>query len=244
MRTTALLVEILIIGFEVCLCLLVVLAILPNKAWICALLSLSKDNAFIAAGALAAMAYLLGIVADKTAKWIVESSRLCYLFQFKPRPTLEQQEESLPCRASQERGKLHESMAPLLQRLLQPYAVKPPENVLLDETRGKYSRVVLKANEPVPDLLYARSKVRILRASIFVLPVISLLGTIAAVDSTLPPNNQPERWLAAVLIAAVGLVLTLALARYINWLYCYNLSLFRQNLDHFHARILETRPER
>lgn len=239
MSTTALLVEILIIGFEVILWMLLIVNLLAPESvgrW----LDRSGNNALVEAGALAAAAYVLGIVADKTAKWIVETSSQADLFTFKPEtPEAHNgnQEES----ATASKADLRKSdSASLLERLLRPRApALEPE--VVGQTLEAYAAVVTQKGEPMSDLLYGRSKVRILRASIFNVPII-VLGLAGAAMITELQDLQLYSLLLAAAIGLAGLVLALLLARYFNWLYCYNLWLYRVRLTYFYDSLQPPAP--
>lgn len=244
MSTTALLVEILIIGFEVTLWLILGLALLPGPRWILPLLGLDNRNAFLAAGALAAAAYVLGIVADKTAKWIVEESSLCCCFRFRSKNPAEQ-------KVSPEKCASLGWMAAFLERLLRPYEAVTEDGGPKTDALEKYAQVVMKVGEPMSDLLYARSKVRILRASIFIVPLIILFAAANCMLALLrlPDESAPvlgtwtlPGWTGIVAVAVLGPAVALLLARYFNWLYCYNLQLYRDRLDDFCRRTRRCRP--
>jgi hypothetical protein len=229
--TTALLVEILIIGFEVGLWMLLFINLLDPKLIHC-WLDQSGGNALVEAGALLAGAYVLGIMADKTAKWVVEESRLAYLFLFDP--------VLIPEGSPEKRWPGNEAVRTVLERLWRPdaRAVQSKRPTAADRPSSyleQYAAVVKGSQDFMSDLLYGRSKVRILRASIFILPLIALTATIAWVRSYLGFEGA-QIWLA-VLGGAGGLFLSVVAARYLIRLYCYNRWLYRYRLDYFSGAV-------
>lgn len=168
MSTTALLVEILIIVFEVTLWLLMI-ANQVDAGLLDRWFRAASGNVLLQARALVAVAYVLGIMADKTAKWVVEESSVAYLFHFDP--------------------------------------------VLVG-----YTAVVSASKDFMSDLLYSRSKVRILRASIFTLPLIIVTAGLGWIH-TYPDTLDTGFWPAVLAGVAVPLLAAVA-ARYLIWLYC------------------------
>jgi hypothetical protein len=227
MSTTALLVEILIIGFEVVLWLLLLASLLQLDliSWP----SSTSNNALVQAGALAGATYVLGIIADKTAKWVVEESSLAYLFHFHP-PLLGADEPD------EKKWPANPRVRGYLERLLRPDArtvggKRPAATARPSPYLQQYAAVVAKSGDFMSDLFYGRSKVRILRASIFLLPLIVFTATAVWAAGTWR-GQETYLWRALVAIAG-GLLLAPLVARYAIWLYCYNRWLYRYRLDYF-----------
>ena len=221
MSTTALFVELVVIGFEVLLCLLLLsfmfvgLPDLPHW-WLDTL----KAYALLVTGGLFALVYILGIVMDKSAKWVVEDSSLAPLFTFKPDQPSAKQEQIASRRFA------------YLNRWLRPdkpkSANKDHEDRLANLRRFAY--LIAHNGEPMSDLLYVRSKIRILRASLFNIPLCILVAS--ALISIRLIEKQQVAWVALTIV--VGVFLAAVLLRFINWVYCYNQWHYGQRLEFFY----------
>lgn len=194
MNTTSLFVELLIIGFEVVVWLALLLGtITGSMAWIRDLLKVFKDFAALLTALVFALAYFLGILVDKIAKWLVEDSGL---------------------------GKR-------LQKAI-ARSIPKPRHVHKD-----YARVMVREGEPMSDLIYARSKVRILRASIINVPLMALFSGLLAWSK---PGS--DTWRPLLVAMGIGALLT-GLTFFV---YVYNLRLFLRRLQLF-SKEVSRKPE-
>ncbi|NIS83509.1 MAG: hypothetical protein GTO14_25675 [Anaerolineales bacterium] len=185
MNTTSLFVELLIIGFEVVVWLVLFLgAATGSLTWIACLFKTFKNFEVLLTALVFALAYFLGILVDKIAKWLMEES-----------PPGKRLQKYIDRSISQPR----------------PF-------------QKMYADVMVQEGEPMSDLIYARSKVRILRASILNLPLIALF-----VGLFMEQISQPETWWQLWVIAGIGALLT-GLTFFV---YLYNQRLYRGRLRLF-----------
>lgn len=188
MATTSLFIELLIIGFEVLFGLVLLFSwVTGSTYWLTTLAGGFKDYSLLGTALVFAIAYLLGIIFDKSAKWLIE--------------------ESLPGKRLQE--------------------VINQEKLGFDDFQRMYAKVVVQKGEPMSDLLYARSKVRILRASIISVPLITISGILFLLRT---PSHR--LWWLPVIIGGFSTVLA-------RWGYIYNHRLYRHRLELFFAQLPE-----
>jgi sterol desaturase/sphingolipid hydroxylase (fatty acid hydroxylase superfamily) len=97
-----------------------------------------------------------------------------------------------------------------------------------DKTHEKYAYIMIRKGQPMTDLLYARSKVRILGASIINIPMI----TLAAMFCMWTYFKILVRWMNISLMVTFlnGVVLTFLF----SWLYVYNEVLHQNRLERFY----------
>jgi len=193
MSTTTLFVELLIIGFQACLWLFLV---------VCSAIGLNSIN-FIAGkfssystlttALVFALAYVLGIFFDKLAKWLIEESWFGR--------SLDSVKNRIACHH---------------------------RNTRRDKNPEKYAYIMVRKGQPMTDLLYARSKVRILRASIINIPLITLAAMLCMGTYLKIPPNWIKLSLAVTFVD--GIVLTLLF----TWLYAYNEVLHQERLQLFY----------
>jgi hypothetical protein len=218
MSTTALFVELIVIGFETALWLLfLALIFIPLPAIRTPCSETLGDFALLLTALLLSCVYTLGIIVDKAAKWTVEHSPLAGLFAFRQGSTTSPGGERYP----------------VLIRWLQP---GPPHVPRASESLRQYAFVIARNGEPMSDLLYGRSKVRILRASIFNVPMM-ILAAAGLGAFRLTAEGAPA---ARGLVILTGVIMALLSLRFINWTYCYNRLLYNRRLSlFFHAQAAE-----
>ncbi len=196
MSTTTLFIELLIIGLGVCVWLVLLVSSLIGVNWLDRLINSGiKEYAGLVTAFVFAIAYMMGIVVDKFAKWIIEESGLC---------------------------KWLRNWEDQLNRIWQKKNATNGNKFL-----KKYADIIVDKGDPMSDLLYGRSKVRILRASIINMPFITISGIIF-----LFVNSKGQLWW---LIAIVGSAFTLL----IIYLYFYNDWLYQRRLQSFHNALKE-----
>jgi hypothetical protein len=193
MSTTTLFVELLIIGFQACLWLFLVVYSTIGVNAINFLDGKFSKYPTLTTALVFALAYVLGIFFDKMAKWLIEES--------------------------------------WFGRGLQSYKARIASHhrtTRCDKNREKYAYIMVRKGQPMTDLLYARSKVRILRASIINIPMI----TLAAMLCMYAYLKIPPKWISISLIVTFldGMILTILF----SWLYVYNEVLHRERLELFY----------
>ena len=199
MSTTTLFVELIIIGLEVCLWLILgVNLIVGNSGWFANLTSKFGNNAVLATIIVLATAYLFGIVIDKIAHFLIGYERLDQLLQPK----------------HYKDGSHLESLANWLRAWLEAKKIERK-----DHPRMIHARSLIRSGEMGGDILYARSKIRILRASVFNVPLITLL----AAGQLCCHNRQ------YLLVLAIGVVLT----GLVIFAYLYTQRLYNRRLRRF-----------
>ncbi|WP_455389562.1 hypothetical protein [Petrachloros mirabilis] len=153
------------------------------------------------------LAYLLGIIVDKFAKWVMEN--LCgWLIGQCPVKALRERWSGLL-------GKLRGILS-WNQDKKKPDAYLP-----------KYAYVVISEGDPMSDLLFVRSKVRILRASAIILPLITVTAW-----PFLKNHYRCELELRVLLIALGILISVLAI-----WGYRYISGLYDNRLEQFYIAL-------
>jgi len=190
MQTTTLYVELLIIGFEVYIWLGLFLASFVQMDRMALLLKKFESYSFLATLTALGLAYLLGIVFDKIAHFLVGAQRRS------------------------------------LRRLFYGAISSAVATEDDDDYRQIYARIMARDGQASSVMLYARSKVRILRAS--VLNVILITAATAVFLSTLE-----SRWWLAL---PVGLIIWLI----ILGTYVYTQRLYRSRLERFNRYLDET----
>lgn len=188
MSTTTLFVELLIIGLEVCVWLVMLVSlILGDSIWLTALAGRFKGYPVPATIFVLAGAYLFGIVLDKVAHFLIGYERLTELLKSKRFERLKQWLEA---------EKLEKE----------------------DHPRMIHAKLMVESEEMGGDLLYARSKIRILRASALNVPLIT-------VTAALLLRGHPAQWL---LISIAGLMFSgLVMVSYLYTQRLYNRRLRR-----------------
>lgn len=195
MSTTTLFVELLIIGLEVCLWLVMLVSlILRDASWLIVLIGRFKGYPVPATIFVLAGAYLLGIVLDKVAHFFIGYERLTELLE--------------PER---------------FERLRTWLEAKPLEDD--DHPRMLHARLMVKTGEMGGDLLYARSKIRILRASVLNVPLITITAALLL-------RSHLDQWL---LVSILGLIFS----GLIIGTYLYTQRLYNRRLRRF-KRFLES----
>lgn len=200
MSTTTLFVELLIIGFQACVWLFLVVNSTVGVNSINLMATKFNKNPALATALVFALAYVLGIFFDKLAKWLIEESRLRRYPKSLKKQITEADENSSPPSQPQE----------------------------------QYAYIMVRKGQPMADLSYARSKVRILRASIVNIPLITL-AAILYMGTYLTIAAEWKLFSLGVM-ALDGFVLTVLFA----WLYAYNEVLHQKRLKLFHK---ETKAE-
>lgn len=196
MSTTALLVELLVIGFEVWIWLLLLIAtIMDNPGQLINFGHQIQSAGLLIVVFLLSVAYIFGIIVDKTMKYFIENSSLARFFQVRSFDS--QVEDSDLYRVA----------------MLQQYAY-----------------VVVRDGDVMSDLLYGRSKVRILRASIPLFPLISLTVVLLLARHT--PLGQ-SGWPLGLLLG-IGLIVSLLVLYITTWLFRYNSWLYQYRLKFFY----------
>ncbi len=204
MSTTTLFVELLIIGFQACVWLFLVVSSAIGVNSINFMATKFDKYQALATALVFALAYVLGIFFDKLAKWLVEESWIgCCLKSLKHR---------IATRNRNERCDKYQR----------------------DKYQEKYAYVMVRKGQPMADLSYARSKVRILRASIINIPLITF-AAILYMGTYLTIAAEWKLFSLGVM-ALDGFVLTVLFA----WLYAYNEVLHQKRLKLFHK---ETKAE-
>jgi hypothetical protein len=189
METTSLYVELLIIGFEVCAWLGLLLAKFSSAGRLSSLPQGVGNFALLATLLLFGVAYLLGIVFDKIAHFFFGAQRH-YL------------ESVLKGDVSDQVAKEEET-----------------------DHRQIYARLMVKEGRAASEVLYGRSKVRILRASVINVPLIAVAAAVF-----LDQLEAPGWWLSLL----VGLVFwAIILSTYVHTqrLYWARLQRFKRYLD-------------
>ena len=118
-----------------------------------------------------------------------------------------------------------------IERRLKPYKdrlAKRHSNTRGDKIPEKYAYIMVRKGQPMTDLLYARSKVRILRASIINIPMI----TLAAMFCMYTYLTIPPKWIQISL--AVTFVDGIVITFLFTWLYAYNEVLHQERLELFY----------
>ena len=187
-ETTTLYIELLIIGFEVSVWLLLFVLALTGAGWLKELLtSLAGGGAGLLVLALAlALAYLLGIVCDKIARFFLGAQ-----------------------------------CGPLKHWL---EGIKPKRDD--EDSPWIYARVMIREKRAVSDILYANSKVRILRSSVINVLLIAIAGATYLF-------SQGDGWWWLALVAGLDLWLLSCFA------YVYTLKIYRLRLLRFNTYLLE-----
>jgi hypothetical protein len=193
MSTTTLFVEILIIGFQACVWLFLVISSTVGVNSINFIDAKFSKYPAITTALVFALAYVLGIFFDKLAKWLLEESLVG--------GRLQSLKGSIEDRNKNDRRKEHQI---------------------------KYAYIMVRKGQPMTDLLYARSKVRILRASIINIPII----TAAAILYMSTLSKIPAKWIPISLVVTFldGIAVTLLF----TWLYAYNEVLHQERLQLFY----------
>jgi hypothetical protein len=122
-----------------------------------------------------------------------------------------------------EESRLGRSLQSLKDRM-----ANPNKNALRDLYQEKYAYIMVRKGQPMSDLLYARSKVRILRASIINIPLVTLAAMLCMHTYLKIPSKLIYASLAVTFVD--GFVLTLLFA----WLYAYNEVLHQKRLQLFY----------
>jgi hypothetical protein len=192
MSTTTLYIELLIIGFEVCIWLgLLISLVLKDScfAWLAELTGVFKDQSVLLLAAAFGVAYFFGIAVDKVARFCFGYDKLLALFQ-----------------------------CAKLERLRIWLEAKDIE----DETHPSmiYAQIMVNTSGVTGELLYGRSKVRILRASVLNVPLIAITAALF-----LRSSEMAKWWLALI----VGLILTAIVAA----IYLYTIHLYNRRLERF-----------
>lgn len=190
MSTTTLFVELLIIGLEVCLWLVMLVSlILGDASWLGELVNQFKGHPVPATISLLAGAYLFGIVFDKVAHFLIGYERLTEL--------------------------LEPERFEWLRTWLEAKKIETK-----DHPRMIHAKLMAKTGEMGGDLLYARSKIRILRASVINIPLITITAALLLRD-------HPAQW---PVVAILGLIFSgLIMATYL-----YTQRLYNRRLRRFH----------
>jgi hypothetical protein len=186
-ETTTLYIELLIIGFEASLWLLLLAFSIPGADKLSgSLKDLPLGSGLLVVGFALASAYLLGIVFDKVAHRLLGANR------------------------------------ELLRRRLDDITEERDDA----DSRWIYARFMVHEKRAVPDILYARSKVRILRASVLNVPLIAIAGALF-----LGRQRIQLWWL--VLVVGMGLWILVCFA------YVYTQGLYRRRLLRFNAYLAD-----
>ena len=194
MSTTTLFVELLIIGFQACVWLFLVVCSTIGVNSINFIADKFSEYPTLTTPLVFALAYVLGIFFDKLAKWLLEESW------------------NGGCLKS-------------LKRRIGTCN----RNERRDEYQEKYAYVMVRKGQPMTDLAYARSKVRILRASIINIPLITL-AVMLYMYSYL--KNIPDKWILISL--GVTFLDGIAVTLLFIWLYAYNEVLHQERLQLFY----------
>jgi hypothetical protein len=211
MTTTSLYVELLVIGLQVLAWLVLLLVRVFHlgdeeltQAW-----GQLKDLGLVLVAGAFALAYMLGIIADKLCK---------LLFQVIP---------------------VYEACCKAATRIkctsLYKSLYKSKEHDAMDETSigMAYAYVSAHSDQPDAELLYARSKVRILRASILNVPLILLLAFLLLSERTYV-DRLSQVIMGAVVLLATALV---AIA------YSFNEHLYRERVQQVKAALRKMKRE-
>lgn len=202
MSTTTLFVELLIIGLEVCLWLILgITVIVDDSSWISHVNGKFSGNAVISTIVVFAVAYLFGIVIDKIAHFLIGYERLLWLL----RPEYF------------ESGSLGQRYA---QRLSGWLAADDIED--RDHPRMLHAQLMTQSGELGGDILYARSKIRILRASVINVPLIALFAAFAGWELC-------DSYGLFVLVLTIGPIFT----GFIIFTYLYTQRLYNRRLRRF-----------
>lgn len=191
MQTTTLYVELLIIGFEVAIWLGLIIASVTGVGRLSALLKQFEGYAFLVTLVAFGLAYLLGIIFDKIAHFLVGAQR-SYL-----------------------RRLLHGTISG---------AVAEEDD---EDYRQIYAHIMARDRAASSTMLYARSKVRILRASVLNVIFITLATAVFL-------SSQGSPWWPTI---PVGLIIWLI----ILGTYIYTQRLYRSRLERF-AKYLDEVP--
>jgi hypothetical protein len=186
-------VELLIIGFQVCVWLFLIVSSTIGVNSIDFMADKFAKYPALATPLVFALAYVLGIFSDKLAKWLTEVSCLEFCL-----------------------------------RSLKKRFTEADENGSSDLSQKRYAYIMVRKGQPMADLSYARSKVRILRASMVNIPLI----TIAAILYMGTHLTIATEWkIVSLGVAALdGLILTVLFA----WAYAYNEFLHQKRLQLFY----------
>jgi hypothetical protein len=142
METTTFYVELLIIGFEVCTWLVLLLASCLGTCWLVALPTSLKDYALLVTLLAFGLAYFLGIIFDKVAHFLVGTHR-------------------------------H-----YIHALTSKAADMSFDREKDGDVHQLYARIVIAEKQTTSQVLYGRSKVRILRASVLNVPLIAIAAAL------------------------------------------------------------------
>ena len=115
-----------------------------------------------------------------------------------------------------------------LKKFYKDRLAKRHSNTRGDKIPEKFAYIMVRKGQPMTDLLYARSKVRILRASIINIPMI----TLAAMLCMYTYLKIQSKWIQISLAVTFvdGIVITLLF----TWLYAYNEVLHQERLELFY----------
>lgn len=182
MSTTSLFIELLIIGLEVSIWLILFVASITGTTWLLNFAKRYAPYAALVTGVAIGVAYLLGIIVDKFAHYLVGEDRIDRFIK------------DANVETGSERTRRY---------------------------RQIYARIIVEKGQPASDVLYGRSKVRILRSSVLNIPLITITG----VCFLIAHYEGLYWWVVAVL----GTFFTaLAVKGYLDTLYLY-----RRRLEHF-----------
>ena len=193
MSTTTLFVELLIIGFQACIWLFLVVSSTIGVNSINFIAGKFSKYPALTTALVFALAYVLGIFFDKLAKWLMEESPI---------------------------GRYPQS--------LKDQIAKRNNNKHRHKYQKEYAYIMVRKGQPMTDLLYAGSKVRILRASIINIPMI----TLAAMLCMYTYLKIPAQWIHISL--AVTFLDGVAVTLLFTWLYAYNEVLHQERLELFY----------
>ncbi|MGD8791064.1 MAG: hypothetical protein PVF47_00820 [Anaerolineae bacterium] len=194
MATTTFYVELLIIGFEVCTWLVLLLASRLGIRWLVALPTNLKDYALLVTLLTFGLAYLLGIIFDKVAHFLVGTHRS------------------------------------YIQTLIGRQTIRNVAKEKEDDVRQIYARVVTEEGQTTSQVLYGRTKVRILRASVLNVPLIALAAAIFF------SSRVGLQWWPIVPAALVFWLMTVGTYLYTQRLYWARLLRFKKYLEQTDAR--------
>jgi hypothetical protein len=202
MSTTTLFVELLIIGLEVCLWLILgLMVIVDDSSWLSHLAGKFSGNAVLSTIVVFAVAYLVGIVIDKIAHFLIGYERLLWLL----RPE------------HFESGSLGQRYARRLSAWLAADDIEDR-----DHPRMIHAQIMSQSGELGGDILYARSKIRILRASVINVPLIALFAAYAAWELC-------DSYGLVVLVLTTGTIF----AGFVIFTYLYTQRLYNRRLRRF-----------
>jgi hypothetical protein len=189
MATTTFYVELLIIGFEVCTWLVLLLASRLGIRWLVALPTNLKDYALLVTLLTFGLAYLLGIIFDKVAHFLVGTHRS------------------------------------YIQTLIGRQTIRNVAKEKEDDVRQIYARVVTEEGQTTSQVLYGRTKVRILRASVLNVPLIAIAAALfISLQTKLP-------WWPIIPATLVFWPMTVTTYIYTQRLYWQRMQRFKKYLD-------------